>query len=98
MDKRLELTKEQKELTKKFNELCEEMSRSGIGLVLHGDDVSFINLEKVDDWVAVEDMATDDYDEEVEEELVDIEEMPLSGIKFFYETGCPDDFVGIRFK
>ena len=97
MDKRLQLTEKQKELATKFDLLCEEMKREGIGFIGNVDDVLLINLNHVEDWVDPDEMLWKD-DEGYEEELVDFEEMYLSHINFFYTSGCLDDNMGIRYK
>lgn len=98
MDERLKLTERQSELAKKFNELCEEMKREKIGFINDGfnGNVILLNLEKIEDWVDVDDMNLED--EVVDEQLADMEEMFLTHINFFFSTGVPDSFIGIRFK
>ena len=100
MDQRLKLTERQSELAKKFNELCEEMRREKIGFINDGynGNVILLNLEKVEDWVDVDDMNLEDEDEVVDEQLANMEEMFLTNINFFFSTGVPDSFIGIRFK
>ena len=98
MDERLKLTERQSELAKKFNELCEEMKREKIGFINDGfnGNVILLNLEKIEDWVDVDDMNLED--EVDDEQLADMEEMFLTHINFFFSTGVPDSFIGIRFK
>lgn len=98
MDKRLKLTERQSELAKKFNELCEEMKREKIGFIndAYNGDILLLNRNHVDDWIDVDEINLEDEDED--EQLVDMEEMFLTHITFFYSTGAPDGFIGIRFK
>lgn len=97
MDKRLELTEEQRELAKKFNELCEEMKRAGIGFLdyAYNGDVLLLNITNVEEVVDVGEISPEDDKDEV---LADMEEMFLTAINFSYLTGVPDSFVGVRFK
>lgn len=97
MDERLELTAAQKELAKKFNELCEEMRKNGIGFVNQSGEVYLINTEHVDKWIWPEEMELDT-EEVQDEQLADFEEMAHSEMSFFYVAGCCDDNMGIRFK
>lgn len=100
MDERLKLTRTQKELAQKFNELCEEMSRAGIGFISQGEDVLLINLQYVDDWVDVDEMIynMEKGDDVYDEQLADFEEMTLCNINYFYTAGILDDNMGLRFK
>lgn len=100
MDKRLELTERQSELAKKFNELCEEMKREGIGFIndAYNGDILLLNLNHVDDWIDVDEMNLEDDENWEDEQLADMEEMFLTHINFFHSTGTPDGFIGIRFK
>jgi hypothetical protein len=99
MDKRLELTSEQKELAKKFNELCAEMKRAGIGFIndAFNGDVLLLNINNVEDIVDVGEIDPKDEGDK-DEVLADMEEMFLTAINFSYSTGVPDSFVGVRFK
>lgn len=100
MDKRLELTKEQKELAKKFNELCEEMNRADIGFIHNGEGLLLINLNHVEKWVPTDEMIFDvennilNYDEE----FVDFDEFPWCDIELFYTATLCEDNIAIRYK
>lgn len=97
MDERLELTSEQRELVKKFNDLCEEMKRAGIGAIsdVYNGDVVLLNITHVEDIVDVGKISPEDDKDEV---LADIKEMFLANINIDFATGDPDSFVGVRFK
>jgi hypothetical protein len=97
MDKRLELTKEQRELAEKFNELCGEMKSAGIGFIndAFNGDVLLLNINNVEDIVDVGEI---DPENDKDEILADMEEMFLANINFEFATGVPDSFVGVRFK
>ena len=97
MDKRLELTSKQRELVKKFNNLCERMKRAGIGFLnyAYNGDVVLLNISNVEDIVDVGEISPEGDKDEV---LADMEEMFLANINFEFATGVPDSFVGVRFK
>lgn len=97
MDERLQLTSKQLELVQKFNELCREMTESGIGFINQSGDVLVINKNHVEDWVWPEEML-EDTECKYDDELVDFDDMTLSQMQFFYIAGCLDDNMGIRFK
>lgn len=98
MDKRLKLTREQEELAKKFNELCAKMKAAGIGFIndAFNGDVLLLNLTNAEESMEADEISEDD--ESCDEQIVDMEELFLTHIGFFYSTGAPDNFFGIRFK
>lgn len=100
MDERLELTAQQMELAKKFNELCEEMSNVGIGFINRPGNIYLINLNHVDRLVCFEEMVLNLEDEvgKYDEQLVDYDDMVASNIKPLYTADVCDDNLGIRFK
>ena len=100
MDKRLKLTEEQKKLALKFNELCEEMKREGIGFIndAFNGDVLLLNTANVEECVDVDEINLEDDENYQDEQLADMEEMFLTHINFCFSTGAPDSFIGIRFK
>ena len=98
MDERLELTKEQNALADKFNELCEQMNRAGIGFIVNGEDLYLINTQKVEKWVPTEEMVSNvENNTDLDEELIDFNDMFWCDIEFFYYSYWEDN-VGIRFK
>lgn len=95
MDKRLELTEAQWRLVHRFNDLCREMKRNGIGFVNQPGSIHLINLNHVDDYVFPEEMNPED---DIDEELVDFEDMTPCDMDIFYASADVDDNMGIRFK
>ena len=97
MDKRLELTEEQRKLAKKFDTLCSEMNRAGIGFINQTESLYLVNLNNVEKWIDPLD-ANPEGDENELDKLVDITEMKECKIKFFYITEALDFYMGIRYK
>lgn len=95
MDKRLELTEAQWRLAHRFNELCREMKKNGIGFVNKPGSIYFINLKNVEDYVFPEEIIPED---DIDEELVDLEHMTPCDMDIFYASADCDDVMGIRFK
>ena len=95
MDKRLKLTVEQKELAEKFNDLCLEMNKKGIGFIASDYNIFLLNTNDVEKTIEPDEMVLDDEDEN-DEELVDITELYCSKLKSFYSGMFFDDYFGIR--
>lgn len=93
------LTESQEKLANRFDELCEEMKRAGIGFVYNYGYVLLMNMEHVKEFVSVHDM---DPESEIyiDEELIEFDDMrkthvDFSCIGYVYED---EEVVGVRYK
>ena len=96
MEKKLELTDAQWRLVHRLNDLCREMRKEGIGLVLKGEDVYAMNVTEVFETFYPD----EDYDNEMELQTAEIayDDMALVGIVPFAVGGVLDETLGIAYK
>ena len=88
LDKRLELNEKQKELVKRYSELCSEMMDANIKAVYRVDDLYFINGEKVSEINFVDYIDDDDSGDVVE---VAFDELDCNSYPYDFAVGLKDE-------